>query len=98
MTGKQKYGGNGLSAAGVKSYEKLHNSLKKTDFRSDEWVGLWKHLWEKEEGSYIKPRRAVASTTWEAADGTSEGEGEALFDGGDEVFEPEEAGGWVMGG
>ena len=58
---------------------------------------LVEHFCEKEEGNYIKPRRAVASKTWEAADDMSESEGGELFDEGDEVFYPEEAGGWVMG-
>ena len=63
MTCKQRYGGGRLSAARVKFGEKIHNSLEKTNFMSDEWVGLWKNFWEKEKVNYVKQKRAVTSKT-----------------------------------
>ena len=58
MTGKQRYGGSGLSAGRVKFYEKILRSTKQT-FGSDEWQELWNGFWEKEKGKYIKKKRAV---------------------------------------
>ena len=96
MTGKQRYGGSGLSAGGVKFYEKILRSMKQTHFGSDEWQELWNGFWEKEKGKYIKQKRAVMPETWNLENDTGVDGGDGLFDEGDGLNDEEEADGWVM--
>ena len=75
---------------GVKFYEKILTSMKKTHFGSNEWQDLWNGFWEKEKGKCIKPE------TWDLENDTGGDGGDGFFDEGDELNDEEEADGWVM--
>ena len=96
MTGKQKYGRDGLSAAGVLFYDKIHLSKKETVFEEEGWVDLWRRFWEREKINHIKEKKGAGKATkrW-PAESRGENVGGSLFDEGDEVFDKDR--GWEIG-
>ena len=76
MTGKQKYGSDGMEGMGGVLYRKILASLESCDFSRDGWPELWEKVWEDKGKGVRRKKRKATTGKGNGGGGGEEGRGE----------------------